>query len=167
METNKQRKYANISSAVQKVLIYDKIKTQWDQWASLQASGKRTAFLHWLLNLLCCRPFLRLQDYYCSSVVINNDLGVYIACLQLNAPLILVLPFEQAWTTHPTSLLLSLGRQETPATDLCEKTKTSKMLNCQRTIIQIETIQHISFMTATRKTIVFVLCVLWWMQTLS
>ncbi len=110
METNKMRKYANISSAVQKVLISDKIKTQCDQWASLQASSKWTAFLHWLLNFLCHRPFLLLQYYHCSGVVINNGLGVYVARLQLHAPLILVLPSEQAWTTHPTSLMLSWGR---------------------------------------------------------
>lgn len=109
METNKWRKYANISSAAQKVLIADKIKTQCEHWVSLQASGKWTTF-HWLLNFLCCRPFLLLQGEYCSGVVINNDLGVYVARLQLHAPLILVLPSEQAWTTHPTSLALSQGK---------------------------------------------------------
>lgn len=105
MNGDKQVKdiYANISSAAQKILISDKINTQCDQWDS----GKWTAFLHWLLNFLCCRLFLQLQDYYCSSVVINNGLGVCVACLQLHAPLILVSPSEQAWTTHPTSVLLS------------------------------------------------------------
>lgn len=144
METNEMRKYTNISSAAQMVLISDKIKTQCDQWASAQASSKWTAFLHWLLNFLCCRPFLLLQDYHCSGVVINNDLGVYAGRLQLHTPLILVLPSEQAWTTHPTSLMLSQGRQEASAIGLCEKTKTSTTLDCKNdNSIQIETIAYI------------------------
>lgn len=40
--------------------------------------------------------FLLLQDYYFSGVVINNDFGVHVACLQLHAPLILVSLSEQA-----------------------------------------------------------------------
>lgn len=57
METYKQRKYTNISSAVQKVLISDKIKTQCDQWASIQACGRWAAFLHWLFELSLPQAF--------------------------------------------------------------------------------------------------------------
>lgn len=82
-----------MSHLAKKVLISDKIKTHCDQRANMAAVLQR------LLNFLCCRPSLPLQN--CSSVVTNNDMGVCAACLQFYAPLVLVLPSEEAWTTHP------------------------------------------------------------------
>lgn len=107
MKTNKRRKYVNVSSTIQEIFIADKIKTQCDKRPLLRASGEWTAFLLWLLNFLSCRPFLLLLDCHCSTVVIHNGLGVCVPCLQLHAPLIPVLPSEQAWTTHPFPSLLT------------------------------------------------------------
>lgn len=55
----------------------------------------------------------------CSGVVINNEMGVYAARLQLHAPLILVLQSAQAGMTHPASLTLTRRSQESgSATDV-------------------------------------------------
>lgn len=109
MEANKLRKQTNISSEEKKDLICDEIKTQCHHWVAAQLSGKWTAFLPRLLNVFLLQAFffLLLKHHCCSGEVTSNDLGVYAARLQLNAPMILVLLSEQALTTHPTSLILS------------------------------------------------------------
>lgn len=83
MDEDKEMEDTNISPLAQKVLISDKIKTHCDQRANM------AAFFQWLLNFLCCRPSLPLQN--CSSVVTNNDMGVCAACLQFYAPLVLAI----------------------------------------------------------------------------
>lgn len=93
MNEDKEVTGTNISPLSQKVLISDKIKTHCNQQANM------AAFLQWLLNFLCCKPSLPRQN--CSSVVTNNDMGVFAACQQFSALLVFVLLSEEAWKTHP------------------------------------------------------------------
>ena len=96
--------------------------------------------------------FLPVQDCNCSGVVINNDLGVYVACLLLHAPLIPVLPSEQASTTHPTSLMRSQGKAgNISQRPVWENQDIHNASLPKDNSIQIETIWHISFMTANWK----------------
>lgn len=122
MNGDKQVVDTNISPLAQKVLISDQMKTHCDQRANMAAFRQR------LLNFLCCRPSLPLQN--CSSVVTNNDTGVCAACLQFYAPLVFVLPSEEDDTPSTD------GRQETSNLDIHNptvKTPTVLYINWNRT----------------------------------
>lgn len=107
----------DILPAAKKLLVSDKIKTQCDQWATLRASGKWTAFLYWLLN--CCRLFLLLQDDCCSGAVINNDLCVCVCSLsavQRSSDSCFAMWTGLNDTPHITSALSGKARRHQPQT---------------------------------------------------